>query len=284
MTDLLKQVCLRIAYIGDGFHGWQSQLDGSGIQDHIEKVLEVFLRERVRITGASRTDTGVHAEDQVACFRISAAVDLHRLVKGLNAMLPLGVRVKGAQFVPLDFHPILSATAKLYRYRIWRSIGETPFYSSHSWKWSGPLDLDRMLQASRVFVGTHDFSAFCAADSSAKTKVRTLYDIRQVNAGPLLELWFYGEGFLKQMIRVMVGTLMSVGQKKMSVDDVAEVLQVRDRTKAAMTAPADGLTLMKVCYGPPPPLDSLFKERSIPLYSVSLLEDWNAESSNRMTE
>ena len=240
---------LDMNYLGADYQGFQSQPNGKTVQDHLEKALSVFCRHAVRITAASRTDTGVHAEHQVVTFRSKVDIAPARLVKGLNAMLPKSIRIMNARPVEDSFHPIFNCTGKVYRYTIWRSHGESSFINPISWKLVCDLDLDAMRQATVNLVGRHDFTSFCATDSSAKSKVRTLREIKIVERGPVLELWFLGDGFLKQMVRNLVGSLVAIGRKKISSAQLVDILAAKDRSQAPETAPAEGLCLMSIFYG-----------------------------------
>jgi tRNA pseudouridine38-40 synthase len=266
-------VRLTIAYIGDGFHGWQSQKDGSSIQDAVESALAIIYKGPIRVTSASRTDTGVHAEFQVVTFTLHGAFNSYKLVKSLNSMLPKGVRVRDAEVVGKDFHPILSSKAKIYRYNIWRSVGITPFVEPFVWHLHRPLDIASMKRAAADMEGTKDFTSFCAADSSAKTKTRRVLEVRIIEKGPLIEVWVLGEGFLKQMIRIMVGTLVAVGQGKLADDCVPGILAAKDRRAAPSTAPAQGLSLVRIYYDNVPQLDALLEE-TIQGYNFGLGGGW----------
>lgn len=277
MTSGTKLICLELAYDGTSYHGWQSQSDGSGIQDAVERCLKTVLRVPVRLTSSSRTDTGVHAEHQVVTFwsppDLNENFNPGRLVKSLNALLPTSIRVRSAREVSAKFHPIRSAVAKVYRYRIWRSPGLTPFVEPYVWKWNGPLDLPRMQSAAAQFVGTHDFTSFCASDSTASTRTRQLYDVKLISEGPLLDIWFIGEGFLKQMVRNLVGTLMAVGQGKLRPEDMPRLFAALDRRVVPATAPACGLSLVRVCYDEVPTLDALLGEARKG-YNLPLIGEW----------
>lgn len=269
----LRQIKLILAYNGTGFSGWQSQPDGSGIQDHLEKALHTVLRTFVRVTGASRTDTGVHAEYQVVTFRAAEVPSLYRLIKSLNALLPLPIRIRDAEEVPMTFHPNRSSRGKIYRYQIWRAHGEHPFVMPYVWKWSQEMDVQLMKAAAAHFVGEHDFTSFCATDSSAKTRVRNVRDIRFVEKGPLLEIWFVGEGFLKQMVRTMVGTLVAVGLGKKLPTDIIKMMSAKDRKVVPSTAPAEGLCLVRVVYDEVLSLDALLKHAGQG-YNLALDQVW----------
>ncbi|SME87743.1 tRNA pseudouridine(38-40) synthase TruA [Pseudobacteriovorax antillogorgiicola] len=247
----MTQYRLELAYVGTPFHGWQSQPSGNSIQDHLEKCLGVFLREDVTVIGSSRTDSGVHAEQQVATFRSKADFNTHRLLKGVNAMLPNEVSVQAIQAVDPNFHPILSATAKLYRYRIWTHPVPSPFLREFSWHVHN-LNDDLLRRAAQDFIGEHNFKSFCATDSSAKTFVRRVLDIHFESHPRCLEIYVLGEGFLKQMVRNMVGTLVEIGLGKLPADAIPAIVGAQDRKAAGRTAPAAGLSLVKVFYDQPP--------------------------------
>jgi len=274
-TEILPQALYRLdlTYIGERYHGFQSQPSGMGIQDHIERALATFCRHPVRITSASRTDTGVHAEHQVVTFRSAAGLDTYRIVKALNALLSPDVRVINARVANDSFHPIFNSTGKVYRYRIWKSAGESPFMSPYAWRMTSPLDLPAMTSAARQMVGTHDFTSLCAIDSSAKSKVRRVREVFLSDRGTVLEIWVLGDGFLKQMVRNMVGVLVAVGRGKLSEHDVRGILDAKDRKLAPATAPANGLCLVKIFYGDDLNVSALL-EQARSGYNLSLSGDW----------
>ena len=253
---------MTLSYCGADFHGWQSQPSGMGIQDSVEKCLATMCRETMRLTSASRTDTGVHAEHQVVTFRSSQKFELHRLLKGLNALLPKSVRVIQIEFASPEFHPIQSSMGKIYRYRIWRAHGEHPFIMPYVWKYTNHIDVLKMASAAQYFVGEHDFTSFCAIDSSAKSKIRKIFEIQVKDQGPLVDLWFYGEGFLKQMVRNLVGAIVACGNGKMALEAIPELLSGKDRRLAPATAPASGLSLVRVCYDQKTTLQALLATAS----------------------
>ena len=248
---------LDLQYLGSGYFGWQSQPGGTGIQDEVEKALKTLLRHPLRVIGASRTDTGVHAEHQVAIFKTEVPYEPVRWLKALNGLLPDTIGVVAVAPSPPDFHPVYSAKAKAYRYRLWRGPTRSPQAAPYCWGLYVDLDVERLRQAALVFRGTHDFSAFCAADSSAKTRRRTIVEIEVYESGPLVEIWIVGEGFLKQMVRIMVGTLVDIGLGKRGMGSVAELLAGGDRTAASRTAPAQGLSLVEIFYGEIPTIAAL---------------------------
>ncbi|MDQ3232543.1 MAG: tRNA pseudouridine(38-40) synthase TruA [Pseudobdellovibrionaceae bacterium] len=238
-----------LAYIGTAFQGWQSQPGGQTVQDALEKALRTVLRqEDLRIMGASRTDTGVHAEHQVATFRVPAAIPCESILRSLQALVPPTIGVLNLRPWSNDFHPIGSAKSKVYRYRIWLGTPQNPFARPYVWSLHYALDTAALQEAARHFLGRHDFRSFCASDASVVTYDRTIFDVRWVQRGPLLEFYILGDGFLKQMVRSLVGTLVNVGLGKQRPDDIKNILQAQDRRQAGQTAPAHGLSLLRIFY------------------------------------
>lgn len=243
---------LDLAYIGSQFFGWQSQLHGKTVQDELEKALRIVLRDSIRLTGASRTDTGVHAEHQVASFQSPYELDCHRIQRSLEALLPPSIGIY--RLAPADpgFHPIYHACAKVYRYRFWQGSNPSPFAKPFLWSIPGraSLDINAMERASAYLKGRHNFRSFCASDSSVTSFERTIFDVKWLNHGNLLEFFILGDGFLKQMVRTLAGTLVEIGQGKRSSESLQEILESQDRTKAGATAPAEGLSLLRIFYTP----------------------------------
>lgn len=246
-------------FIGTEFNGWQSQPSGNTIQDALERALAVALRKKIRVLGASRTDTGVHAEHQVATFRVDEKIDCPRVFRSLQALVPHSIGILSLAPVSTDFHPIVHAFAKLYRYRIWLGPGTNTFIRPFSWSIPYALDTDAMKLAGARFIGRHHFKSFAAIDNSSKTFDRTIFDMKWVYKGNgLFELYILGEGFLKQMVRNLVGTLVEVGQGKRKPEDMPEILKAADRRAAGMTAPAGGLSLVEIYYEPTTEIDPRF--------------------------
>ncbi len=254
-----------LKYNGQSFQGWQSQIDGSGVQDHLQKALSICLRHDVKVIGASRTDTGVHALHQVALFRSSVTFDARKWIKSLNGLLPQSIGIEDIQVADQHFHPIASSSEKIYRYLVSSSIKRNPFLTEFSWEIHQSFDRERLKRELSALVGTHDFSSFCAADSGAKTRTRTLHEICVFEHGDLIEIWFRGEGFLKQMIRIVVGTALHLVMGKLDHKSMSEVLAAKDRTKAGITAPGQGLTLMRISYNERCTIDEIRKKSAMGL-------------------
>ncbi len=236
-----------LAYDGTDFCGWQQQPHGHSVQQAITAELRKILAGKtVQLLAAGRTDRGVHAEGQVAAFSTTQELNTAKVQCGLNTMLAPTICVRALDAVPETFHPIYAARAKVYRYRIRNTAQPNPFTHAYEWHVSRPLDLSAMRRAAHQLLGQHDFTSFCAADSNARDKVRTLQELRIEQDGVMVELWFTGDGFLKQMVRTMTGTLVAIGLGRKL--NCTHILHRRDRQAAVATAPAQGLTLMQVIY------------------------------------
>lgn len=245
-----------LEYDGTDFVGWQSQPNGRAIQDVVERALvELFAGEAMHASASGRTDSGVHAEAQPVSFLQPEGVtrSMDACARGLNALLPRDVGVRTACLREPGFDARFSARGKLYRYAVLRRPGRSPLLGRTSWVHYRPLDSARMAEAAALLVGRHDFQAFRASDCEAKSAVRTLKRLDVTERGELLLIEAEGEGFLKHMVRNLVGSLVDVGTGKRPAAWMGEVLASRNRKEAGPTAPAQGLTLVRVDYDPPPP-------------------------------
>lgn len=244
---------LVLEYDGTGFEGWQAQA-GARVARTVQGVLMEALAKigcpARRIQAAGRTDAGVHAEGQTVSVELERDFEARSLVRALNARLPGDVAVREAMRVPTGWQAGDAARAKLYRYRIWNGSVRSPLRTARFAFVPERLDPARMRAASTAFLGTHDFSALRAAGSSAKTSVRTLRSIGiEGEAGAELTIDVLGEGFLRHMVRNLVGTLIEIGRGRFEVVDAARILDSLDRSRAGPTAPAQGLTLVRVFDG-----------------------------------
>ncbi len=256
----VRHIRLVVEYDGTALCGWQRQANGPTVQGHLEAALGKLLAHEVAVVGASRTDAGVHARGQVASFRTERPIPLHGIRRGLNSLLPAAIASADAAEVPDDFHPRFSATGKHYRYLVFTRSERSPHWRDRAWHHPGALDLAAMRQAASALIGEHDFAAFRAAGCTAKRTVRRIDEIAidAVEAGNpwLVAFDVRGNAFLRNMVRIVVGTLVEVGAGRRPVEQVAEILASRDRTRAGITAPPQGLELMSVRYdgrklGPP---------------------------------
>ena len=242
------RIALGVEYDGRGFCGWQSQPSRCGVQDALERGLGQVAGSAVRAVSAGRTDTGVHATVQVAHFDSLVERPMTAWVRGTNAATPAGLSVLWAAQVAETFHARYSATARAYMYFLLnRPVRPALEYGRVGW-FHRPLDLDAMRAASQLLIGTHDFSAFRAAECAAKTPVRRLDEIAIARRGELVIFRFKANAFLQHMVRNLVGSLVYVGKGKYPAQWIAEVLASRDRARCAPTFAPDGLYLTAIEY------------------------------------
>lgn len=239
---------LLLEYDGAGFEGWQLQPGGRRtVQGCLEATLEGLVGHPVRVRGAGRTDAGVHARGQVAAARLATRLGPAELHRALDALLPPDLAVRELAPAADGFDPRRAARGKLYRYRVWNGRWRSPLRAAAWHHVPRPLDLAAMERAARDLRGRHDFASFRAAGSSVRTSVRSLRRLDLAgHAGDELELWFEGDGFLRHMVRNLVGTLLQVGLGRRPADGMPGLLAARDRSRAGPTAPARGLCLMRV--------------------------------------
>jgi tRNA pseudouridine38-40 synthase len=248
MPDKFRNIKLIIEYDGTDYAGWQIQKNALSVQEVLENALYSITNQRIALTAAGRTDSGVHAKGQVANFYTESAIPADRFSYALNALLPNDVRVLDSREVPREFHARFSATGKRYRYSIVshpQGIAISRQYYHHV---PFPLDIEAMIKASGYFEGTHDFYGFMSTGSRVKNTVRNLDKIRLDWQPPFLCIDLSGGGFLYNMVRIIVGTLLEVGAGRISPNDLPLIISSRDRNLAGPTAPAHGLCLMEVYY------------------------------------
>jgi tRNA pseudouridine38-40 synthase len=244
----VRTLQLTLEYDGTGYVGWQVQPNGPSIQAELERALSTLLQEQVRVTGAGRTDAGVHALGQVASLVTVKTIPLKAFVAGTNALMPKDIAVIAAAEREEGFDARRSARGKIYRYRIVNRACRAPLERRFAWEIFGPLDDAAMARAAQPLIGSHDFSAFRASDCEARTTVRELRRLQIRREGDRLELEIEATAFLKHMVRNIVGTLVQVGQGRRAEASVTEVLAKGDRTRAGPTAPPQGLCLLRVHY------------------------------------
>jgi tRNA pseudouridine38-40 synthase len=241
---------LTLEYDGTEFEGWQVQPGGRRtVQGALEIALARVTSERVRAVGSGRTDSGVHAEGQVASVRLETALEPERLRRALNAVLPEDVAVREVAVAHDEFDARRDATGKLYRYSLWNARDRSPLRRGRAFCLERTLDLDRIRVAAAQLVGCHDFASFQAAGSQVQSSVRTLFRLDATGAaGEAIDLWFEGTGFLRHMVRNLTGTLIEVGSGRRDPEGMTALLAARDRGRAGPTAPAHALTLVGVSY------------------------------------
>jgi tRNA pseudouridine38-40 synthase len=241
---------LTIAYRGTQYAGWQAQMNALGVQEVVETALNALLGTRLRVHGAGRTDAGVHAHGQVAHFRLDRPFPLRGLVYGGNHRLPEDVRFLTAERMPDGFHARKAAIGKCYAYRIYRDTVVPPQQAGNVAHVPQPLNLDRMRQALSMLPGRHDFTAFASAGGSHTQPMRRIFAASLDGDAELLTVRILGEGFLRGMVRALVGTLLEIGRERRQAEDMRRLLTGQPRGEAGPNAPAAGLVLERVFYPP----------------------------------
>lgn len=248
-----RNVRIKVAYDGSRFFGWQRQDGFDSVQGALESALLEVTGQALTVRGSGRTDTGVHALAQVAHFHLDSALADNRLWHAINAHLPEGVVVLALKTADPDFHAQRSAIGKRYGYLIETTRFPSPFLRKRACFVRGALDVERMRAGARHFVGEHDFTSLASSGSVRASNVRRVFGVRLVERKTGLGIVVGGNGFLYNMVRTMVGTLLQVGSGRLEPEAVRAILAARDRSAAGPTAPADGLYMLSVRY--PEPLD-----------------------------
>ncbi len=244
----MRSLLLVVQYDGTDYHGFQRQPELPTVQGELENALSALLNEDVVVTGAGRTDAGVHAVGQIVTFETERPIPVDRIVRALNSMLPDAVTALEAREVSADFHPRYDARGKVYGYRILNREEPSPFIGRYAWHLPEPLDVSLMREAATSLLGTHDFVAYSSSGGSEGDTVRTLQRLDMDRHGDLIELRLEASGFLYMMARRIVGTLVDVGAGRIGVADVKALLESRDRRRAGTIAPPNGLSLITVIY------------------------------------
>jgi|CXWL01.1.fsa_nt_gi tRNA pseudouridine38-40 synthase len=250
---MLRNLMLTIAYDGADFHGWQEQPNLRTVQEVLTTALRRALRHQIVLIGSSRTDAGVHAAGHVANVYTTNPMSCDNVYRSVGSRLPKDLTLIYVEEVPLTFHATRSAVAKLYRYRI-HNTGSRPCeqqnqrFVYHFWH---RLDLDRMREAAKAWIGTHDFTALASTGNVRENNIRTITAIQICRIGPEVQIDVEGEGFLYKQVRNMVGTLVEIGRGQREVGDARKIIKSRDRRQAGPTAPARGLCLRWVRYDLP---------------------------------
>ena len=249
----MRNIKLVIEYDGKEFNGWQKQPNKLNIQGTIEKAIETITKEKVEVIASGRTDAGVHALGQVANFKTNSNIPIDKFAIAINSNLKKSIIIKSAEEVDERFHSRLSCKKKTYRYIINNSKYGTAIYRNLETCIKEKLDIEKMKEAIKYFEGEHDFKAFKASGTSSKSSVRTIYKaevIEKENDRIYIELT--GNGFLYNMVRIIVGTLVEVGIGKIKPEDIKKIIESKDRKNAGKTLPPQGLYLLKVDYGDVP--------------------------------
>ena len=245
---MMKRVMLTVAYDGTNYCGWQIQPNGITIESELNRHLCELTGEEIHVIGASRTDAGVHAKGNVAVFDTSVRMPGEKFSYALNTRLPEDIRIQDSREVPVDFHPRFTGTVKTYEYKICNRRFPDPCSRLYSLFYYWDLDEKKMQQAADHLVGTHDFTSFCTAKPEVTDRVRTIYSLDVLREGDMITVRVRGNGFLYNMVRIIVGTLLRVGSGMIDPEEIPQILEAKDRSRAGETARPQGLTLVKIEY------------------------------------
>lgn len=242
------RVLLRVAYDGTNYSGWQLQNNAVTIEEVLNRAISALFSQDIEVIGASRTDAGVHAYGNVAVFDVETRMPAEKICYALNQRLPEDVRVVESHQVTDDFHPRHCDCTKTYEYKIWNDTFPNPLTRLYSHFFYGALDIKKMQEACSFFIGEHDFTSFCAAGSQVKSKVRTIYSLDVTTRDKMITIRVTGNGFLYNMVRIIAGTLIKVGQGVVKPSEIPSIIEAKDRSLAGPTAPAGGLALIEIRY------------------------------------
>lgn len=248
-ADNLRNILVTISYDGKNFHGWQIQKNGITVQEVFQNALLNIVDEYYDLKGCSRTDSGVHANMFCLSVKIAHPIPAHRLKSALNSYLPDEVVCLGCKEVEEDFHARYDCKAKQYIYKIWNSDTRNPFLNGYALFYRYPLDEKLLNESAQAFVGKHDFTSFCTLDKREKgdfTREVKLFKVER--DGEMVTMTVEANGFLYNMVRIMVGTLLEIAQGKIKPDAISEIIEKKNREYAGATAPGCGLYLNKVIY------------------------------------
>ena len=243
------RVKITVEYDGTSYCGWQRQINGISVQQVIEEAIYKVTGENVKITGSGRTDAGVHAKGQVAHFDTEGSIPAEKFSFALNTVLPPDIKVKKSEAVSCDFNARKSAKKKTYSYTVYYDETPSPLKERYAYRMAERPDINKMRSAAKLICGKHDFKSFCASKSGAKTTVRTVYSIKIINSADKTVFKICGNGFLYNMVRIIVGTLIKIGLDKMTEKELADMLSEKNRSLGGKTLPANGLCLECVVYG-----------------------------------
>ncbi len=242
----MKRILLTVSYDGTNYCGWQIQPNGITIEEELNRALFLLLGEEIKVIGASRTDSGVHAMGNRAVFDTSTRIPAEKISFALNQYLPDDIVIQKSIQVPDDFHPRHQNTRKHYRYQIWNSTFPDPIQRHYAYFFHRSLDIEKMREAAGYFIGEHDFKSFCSIHAQVKTTVRTIYRLDVTKQGSMILVDIEGNGFLYNMVRIITGTLIDVGVLRYPPEHIREILEAADRQKAGPCAPPQGLCLRSI--------------------------------------
>ena len=239
---------LNLAYDGTAYHGWQKQNNAVAVSDVVEQGIEKIFKHNIDLVGCSRTDAGVHAINYVCNFKSDLEIPVDRIPLAINTKLPADIRVKSAEVVDEDFNSRFSAHSKTYLYKTCCSKILNPFLRNYAYHFPYEIDMDKIIKATKHFVGTHDFAGFMTQGSSQHTTVRTVNFLNAVKKDDVIEFEINANAYLYNMVRIISGTLLYVGIGKISPDDIPDIIKSCDRTRGGITAEPQGLYLKEILY------------------------------------
>ena len=244
----MKRVKLIVAYDGTNYCGWQIQANGMTKEEVLKEQLSRFFKEDIKVTGASRTDAGVHSLGNVCIFDTDTRMPAEKISYAINQSLPEDIVVVDSCEVDREFHPRFSKSRKTYEYRILNAKFRNPTRRLDTYFYHYPLDVEKMRRAASYLIGEHDFASFCSANAQSNTTVRTIYDCSVTKSDDIILIRVKGNGFLYNMVRIIAGTLIKIGGSDMEADAIKGIIDAADRGKAGPTAPACGLTMIGIEY------------------------------------
>lgn len=240
---------MEVSYNGTAYHGYQVQANAVTVAETLQDAIEALLKVREPIVGCSRTDAGVHANSFFFHMKTEARIPCENFVLAMNCSLPGDIAVLSCREVSPDFHARYCAKGKEYVYKVWNSAVKNPFLQHLALQYPYPIDEKQLNEAAKKLIGTHDFKAFCAQGGKEMDTVRTIYDFHVKREGDMVLFTVRGNGFLYNMVRIMVGTLLKVQEGKITANEIAEIIESRDRKRAGNTVQPQGLYLNRVFYG-----------------------------------
>ncbi|WP_432404425.1 tRNA pseudouridine(38-40) synthase TruA [Wukongibacter sp. M2B1] len=244
----MKNVKLTIAYDGTNYSGWQRQNNARTVQGVIEKKIRAITKQEIQIHGSGRTDAGVHALNQIASFTAEISIPTNKFAFVLNNALPSDIVIKEVEEMDMDFHARYSAKGKKYIYKIYNGVIRNPLYANYSYFVSKNIDVNKIIEASKYFIGEHDFKGFMSSGSNVKNTIRTIYNIDVYQKDEFIILEYKGNGFLYNMVRIITGSLLDVSSGKIMMENLDYIIKSKDRRNARHKAPPQGLYLAKVYY------------------------------------
>ena len=244
----MKRLLITIKYDGTAYHGWQVQQNALSVQEEFQNAVEKVFLKRLDVKGCSRTDSGVHANMYCLTLDTDMNISDEGVVLALNTKLPPDISAVECREVPLDFHPRYNCVSKEYVYKIYNGKFRDPFLEKYTFHYRYPVDVDYLDREAKYFIGTHDFAGFCSVNSDVEDTHRTITKAEVKREGDIITFTFEGDGFLYNMVRIMVGTLLFVNEGKIKEGELAEVIASKERKRAGRTAPPQGLYLNKVNY------------------------------------